>query len=555
MRRALKDRIPYSEVSENIPSRWEDRVKVPHVTSSRKPPKKKAKTFYDGLEEDLLQLSSVPHVDGTTPYKERWECPTDAVDEIYKNPQEGPSVPIASSCIPGALVVDPMIRGTVEAGGMKVTDNAMWLLTVALKEHIKNILNDSIEYKKGLRKGEIYPQAIHYPNVLASSSNKNRKISKGRTSSASLDNGRKKQINSIDLFAALNMLPSGQPSSIGGSVSRMSLEQTFLSGFNSIPSFDTGMGFKDVQGFISNTITEMAKTRLPEEKKAKAYNLKSSENSASKERPANAKIQQDSTKKTPNAIPTVRPQSLPLTSNTTPAAVQTPVMDSKAFEKKGDTATLTASITSQGGESRTAGVSGLKPVQQLAASANSGPPRFGAGRGAKNLAALMARATSESTTTSVSNDATQDSEKPNQINNNASTDVPVNTEPAKPNTDKATNEVAKTPVESKPNNVANLQSSSAATGDSKSQESAPSTQSAAPVRRGSGKGFGSKDLAAMRARSMASTEQTEEAAVSATAPATAPAIASATASATAPVTAPVTAPATAPATASKPAES
>ena len=159
---------------------------------------------------------------------------------------------------------------------MKVSDNAMWLMTVALKEHIKSILSHSIEYKKGMKKGEMLPRAIQYPNILANISTKSRKASKAKSSVASPVNGRKKQINSIDLFAALNKLPSGQPSSIGGSVSRISLEQTFLSGFNSIPEFEKGNTFKDVQNFISNTITAMAKNRKPEEKKAKSSNTKSS---------------------------------------------------------------------------------------------------------------------------------------------------------------------------------------------------------------------------------------------------------------------------------------
>ena len=190
----------------------------------------------------MLRITDVPHFDNTTPYKEKWELPfIDEIEEDKQTPQKGPAVPIASSCIPGALVVDPMVRDTVDASGMKISDNAMWLLTVAMKEHIKNILNDSIEYKKGLKKGELFPQAIHQPNVLASYSNKNRKVTKGRTSAASLENGRKKMISSIDLFAALNMLPSGKPSSIGGSVSRISLEQTFLSGFNSLIAFSAAL--------------------------------------------------------------------------------------------------------------------------------------------------------------------------------------------------------------------------------------------------------------------------------------------------------------------------
>lgn len=538
MRRALKDRVPYSEVSEHIPTKWQSRVKVPQVVTSRKVAKKKKNnSFRTELENDLLGLSSVPHVDNTTPYKERWEFPTDEDDEILHNPKEGPSVPIASSCIPGALVVDPMIRETVEASDMKVTDSAMWLLTVALKEHIKNILNDSIEYKKGLKKGEVFPQAIHYPNVLASNSNKNRKISKGRSSAASLENGRKKRINSIDLFAALNMLPSGQPSSIGGSVTRVSLEQTFLSGFNSIPSFDTGNTFKDVHSFVSNTLTEMAKNRKPEEKKGKAPHTKSTENLTSKNRNANSTPGQEDSAKTPSTVKTSKSiatpiaslESPPLVQNLSPAVVQTPVLDSStpkidasalASEKQNHAATSNAPATDglQGvgsgasGAKETKATNVEKPVQKATAGglpSQAGPQRSGAGRGAKNLAALMARAAESSSSLG--------EEKNNQTKSNSSStqneqwpsSTAAKSDQNNVNADKPSVIPTKQTAEP-PNNGEAKQSSEGDAAGSKEQLTIPPRQPAVPVRRGKGKGFGSKDLAAMRARSMTTTTTTTQ---------------------------------------------
>ncbi len=519
MRRALKDRVPYSEVCDHIPANFQDRVKVPHIISSKKKQKKKTKTFYDELEDNLLQLSSVPHLDDTAPYKERWEFPTETIDEIQKIPQEGPTVPIASSCIPGALVVDPMLRETVEAGGMKVSDNAMWLLTVALKEHIKNILNDSIEYKKGLKKGEVYPQAIHYPNVLASNSNKNRKISKGRNSSNSLDNGRKKRINSIDLFAALNMLPSGQPSSIGGSVSRMSLEQTFLSGFNSIPSFDTGNAFKDVQSFMSSTLTDMAKHYKPEEKKPKPSQTKAGESSTSGAKatskqeevktPTARQIAVPSNTNTSESIATPIPslESPPLMQSMSPGAVPTPVLHStepkveESTEKQKDSTMSTANATgsSQVTESKASvhSTNVENPVRNQPAGGVPSKPvaqRSGAGRGAKNLAALMARA-AETTSSERSGDNSTEperrsSEKPTQQQQQQQQQPTA--DPQKQVSNPGNNGES-----SKPTNTQTTTDSSAP------QEPIP------PVRRGKGKGFGSKDLIAMRARSMTST-QTEE---------------------------------------------
>jgi hypothetical protein len=529
-------------VSEHVPLKWQDRVKVPQIVKTRTIPKKKSPTFYDGLENDLLQLPSVPHFDETSPYKERWEFPVDTRDETLQNPQEGPTVPIASSCIPGALVIDPMIRETVEESGMKVTDHAMWLLTVALKEHIKNLLSDSIEYKKGLQKGQVFPPAIRYPNVLASSSNKNRKISKGRNSAASAEPGRKKRLNSIDLFAALNKLPSGQPSSIGGSISRLSLEQTFLSGFNSIPSFDTGNTFKDVQSFISNSIMVMAKDRKPEEKKKSSHSsrqkrikptpgLEDSTKTPSPRHPSNGKAS------VPIAIAPPMPslESPPLTNNMSPAVVQTPVLDSSSpktdvsqlvLEKKKDVATsnVSSAADAQAGESEASRVEEAnpvkveKPIQKAATGAppsQSGPQRSGAGRGAKNLAALMARAAESSSNLK---EATQGGEK----NSNTSTQnaqwpssTPVNTEQNKPNIHNPNSQGSAVQApqsnadSTKPTNESsNPESSADATNTAKP---VPPRQPTVPVRRGKGKGFGSKDLATMRARSMTSMNSTSQA--------------------------------------------
>jgi len=518
MRRALKDRVPYSEVSDHIPTNFQDRVKIPQIISTKKKQKKKTKTFYDELEDELLQLSSVPHLDATKPYKERWEFSTDTIDEIQKIPEEGPTVPIASSCIPGALVVDPMLRETVEAGGMKVTDNAMWLLTVALKEHIKNILSHSIEFKKCLKKGEVYPQAIHYPNVLASNSNKNRKISKGRSSSNSLDNGRKKRINSIDLFAALNMLPSGQPSSIGGSISRMSLEQTFLSGFNSMPSFDTGNAFKDVQSFMSSTLTDMAKHHKPDEKRPKPSHTKAAKSSTSGVKaasqqeevktPTARQVAVPSSANTSESIATPIPslESPPLMQSLSPAVVPTPVLDSTTPKTEGSTekqkdvttSTVNATGSSQVAENKPSiqPTDVVNPVRNQTTGGVSSKPvaqRSGAGRGAKNLAALMARAT-ETTSSEQGEDTSTKPEKP-------SSEKPTQQQQQQQQQQQPTVDPPKQ-VSNPPNNG---ESSKPSNAQATTSSSAP-RQSIVPVRRGKGKGFGSKDLAAMRARSMTSTQ-------------------------------------------------
>jgi len=565
MRRAMRHRIPYTDVLEHIPLKWQDRVKVPKIIVSTKLSKKKSKPHFGGLKENFLQISSVPHVDKNVPYKEVWDIPDDATDEREQNPQEGPTEPIASSCIPGALVVDPFLRDTVEANGMKVTDSAMWLLTVALKEHIKNLLNDSIEHKKSLEKGEICPQAIHYPNVLASTSNKNKKTSKGKTSTAMQEIVRKKRINSIDLFAALNMLPSGQPSSIGGSISRMSLEQTFLSGFNSMQSFNAGNVFKAVQSFISSEITSMSKERKPEEK-VKSSHTKSIENRTGASRKTKSTGCQEGSKKsrsssltkalepTSSPIPTIESKALVTDVKT---VVQTPIAGSNqrpgsAPATEPNMATPQIRNASRSGLNVSAdGSQGIdevekdgsevkvvkvtKPVEKVAIVSQptqSGIQRSGAGRGAKNLAALMARA-AEGNAQKESNVSSKGEENASAKNANATAENRFVTASTSAGRIASTSETPKSEItqrnaenpkhevkteltketaesskvsQSKPGSVAESGNREKTEGGSTySPLPLPSRQTIAPIRRGKGKGFGSKDLAAMRARSMTTT--------------------------------------------------
>jgi hypothetical protein len=79
---------------------------------------------------------------------------------------------IESSCswIPGALVIDPLVRDMVQEGGMRVTENAIWLLVVAMKEHTKNILKNAISHKEAVEKGQILSRTLRYPKLLAGNS-------------------------------------------------------------------------------------------------------------------------------------------------------------------------------------------------------------------------------------------------------------------------------------------------------------------------------------------------------------------------------------------------
>lgn len=253
MKRATRVLVPYQDVSKHIPLEWRDRVKVKIVESSP------TSEIEQEPETDGFIIADVPHVDLGNPYKEAF----DLFSEERGNPHdvsEPRAIEYTSPCIPGAIVVDPLLREAAKEKGLKVTNNAVWMLVVALREHTKNVLKNSMVLKKALETGQVYPPALHYPNVLAFSIRKDGK-QHDKVTVPVKQPGPKRPINAMDILAAAERLPSGQIGSFGGSVSRLSLEQTFQSAFNAIPSCMVEKSFRDVQHFVSNELILLANNR------------------------------------------------------------------------------------------------------------------------------------------------------------------------------------------------------------------------------------------------------------------------------------------------------
>lgn len=171
---------------------------------------------------------------------------------------------------------------------------------------------------------------------------------------------------------------------------------------------------------------------------------------------------------------------------------------------------------------------GVQPSQ-------SGAPRSGAGRGAKNLAALMARA-AESNTQKESTASSLGVEKASANNPNAILDnkfavqstvianvstseaqkpdvrqIQVGQPGLKTNADRTVKTTESSTHNQPKPNIA-IESAYRNENEGASKEPSfplPQRQTTAPIRRGKGKGFGSKDLAAMRARSMTTTKSAE----------------------------------------------
>jgi hypothetical protein len=68
-----------------------------------------------------------------------------------------------SSCIPGALSVDPYVRSLCATSGMKVSENAVWLLVIAMKLYASQCIAQTIETSKSIASvdGAISPQPVN----------------------------------------------------------------------------------------------------------------------------------------------------------------------------------------------------------------------------------------------------------------------------------------------------------------------------------------------------------------------------------------------------------
>jgi len=179
----------------------------------------------------------------------------------YRVPMAG--VPLKSSFrIPGAMAIDPYVRALAQATGMRVSENAVWLLVVAMREYVEAILRNCIGSKNAMEAGELPPFPLIRQRVL----HKKRDIGdhKREMSSASgqnPDGGPVYCISALDLYVLTSGMSVGSARSVGGSISRIAFEQSLFSSLE--PSVSPGgSASDDVRKFITTKLKPSATTRL-----------------------------------------------------------------------------------------------------------------------------------------------------------------------------------------------------------------------------------------------------------------------------------------------------
>jgi hypothetical protein len=260
MKKTTRAFVRKSEIADHVPVNWRRRVKVQAIKSELATRVIQGNTTT--VEKEFSEIFDMPHPENSQPYREPWQIFGEDRDNGRIGTEQSASLESLSSRIPGTLVIDPLLRQAAEERGMHASDSATWFLTVAVREYAKNILKGSILYSKAMDTGELHPQILRYPNVLALNSKKDGKP-RSETAPPTIHDGKKRLITALDVYSASRSLPSAHINATGGAISRLSLELSFHSAFSSLPLFLPGRQFKDVQNFLSDQIFDLRITANP----------------------------------------------------------------------------------------------------------------------------------------------------------------------------------------------------------------------------------------------------------------------------------------------------
>ena len=237
MERATCSVAPLGDVAPHVPREWRSRISGP----KRRPPINRV---------DVKKAKGLDHYEVSPLYRQAWaddiDCQLNNVpydvadnDEDHRGPGVADNI---SSCIPGALIVDPLVRRIVQGVGMRVTENAIWLLVVAVKAHTEAVLKNVVNIKEGLGSGQLYSASTQTPSSSPP----------GKSSQKNKEKGHR-LIGASDMCTISAAMPVGPIESLGGSLSRGVFERCLHSSYDSNP-VSRGRDFLEIQKFLTSEI-------------------------------------------------------------------------------------------------------------------------------------------------------------------------------------------------------------------------------------------------------------------------------------------------------------
>lgn len=153
-----------------------------------------------------------------------------------------------SASLPGALVVDPIAREMVQREGMRTNEATVWLLTVAVQEYVKSILTSVITAKDSISQKLVL---AHDRGIVEDAAN---------ALSFTLPLNERKRVSIVDMGCLMAGYPSRKSDSYNGRISRTASERCSHTLFKSNP-FSYGETFDRVRKYVASDIMSVASAK------------------------------------------------------------------------------------------------------------------------------------------------------------------------------------------------------------------------------------------------------------------------------------------------------
>ncbi|GAX26784.1 hypothetical protein FisN_9Lh049 [Fistulifera solaris] len=152
-----------------------------------------------------------------------------------------------SATIPGALTIDPYMRRNAQSLGMMVSEDAIWLVTIAMKEYTSQLLRNLVASSKMLNQGQVPPISV---NRLTPATRKDQESLEDRRLSNDASSG-VQRLSAFDVHLFTVGMPIGPVGAMGGYSSRLTYERSLAS---CVGDAYTSADFNDLKDFITSSL-------------------------------------------------------------------------------------------------------------------------------------------------------------------------------------------------------------------------------------------------------------------------------------------------------------
>ena len=228
MERCLDTKALVSDVSSAVPSHLRERMSIVTVKSLKE--KRKEVENVESSSDTIRQPPSKKFRTADLSYTPVMLGPTLSIEHSTVHlPQ------VASTRIPGALIIDPQVRKMAESHGLNASEHAIWLINVAVKHFTMSVLEKTLSTKEAVALGHVPPLLTQHFGTLGKWGAKGTYV----PSSTQAFSHHNKIISSSDLHIVMANLPISSRS-LSGSVSRSLFERSLGSAIGSDLDFGSG---------------------------------------------------------------------------------------------------------------------------------------------------------------------------------------------------------------------------------------------------------------------------------------------------------------------------